>query len=60
MYSIETGEHEIRKNMGQQNTSALYDTVRLKYAFIFFQQNIIQDYDKLVFGTISIICFAVF
>ena len=39
MYSIETGEHEIRKNMGQQNTSALYDTVRLKYAFIFFQQN---------------------
>ena len=35
MYSIETGEHEIRKTMGQHNTSALYDAVRLKYVFIF-------------------------
>ena len=35
VYSIETGEHEIRKTMGQHNTSALYDAVRLKYVFIF-------------------------
>ena len=43
--------------MGQNDSSALCDAVRLEYIFILSFFNIIPGYDKLVFGMMSIIHF---